>query len=657
MRHNLKNPLISVYLIALSLGLVLVLLSYRFSGDIFETSQIPFDQDIPRLAAVSQLKEHILAQQLIINDWHTNRNHDRFVKQYRRSHQICLNDLESLASKFSTDVEIGQLSKRYDWMASLVRSLEDTMTAGKTDRKNARLLLSQTNTVAEEILRKLDDLAVLTDSQILHNTQQNETSVNRMRNTIVLLSVWILLIFLVFGYYAKTYIAQRKKAKQDLIDCASRDALTGLPNRQSFQQQLELAVQSAHQQNARMALYLLGVDRFKFVISSLGHKIGDRLIQAVTSRIDESLQHIGNASLFRFEGDVFAVLIPGYSSSQTLIMLAKSIIDGMQKPLYVKTREFFLTLSCGISIFPLDGHDSVALLKNADTAMHQAKQKGGNTFSCYSPNMDTSGIEWLSLENYLRHALEHDELRIHYQPQIDVKTEKVVGMEALLRWHHPDHGLLTPEKFIPMAEESGVFTQISEWILRTVCEQNKAWQTKNLGEMIVAINISTRQFFQPNLGKIVADVLEETGLEPRCLELEITESIAVQDLLRTQSMLNELKKLGIGISIDDFGTGYSSLSYIKHFPVNKIKVDQSFIKEIVSDPYDAAITRAIITLGHSLSLTVVAEGVETRQQFDWLKAQGCDQVQGYIISKAVPTDEFEQFLMDSTITRTQSELH
>lgn len=446
-------------------------------------------------------------------------------------------------------------------------------------------------------------------------------------------------------------ITERKKAEQNLIYYAYHDVLTELPNRRSLQKQLDESIRSASRTHSRYALMLLGIDRFKAVTGNFGHDIGDALLCEVSVRISQSLdKFMGEGeriSMFRFDGDIFALLIKGYSSPDTLEKLANSVVEDMRGPLYRDTREFILSLSCGISQYPIDGHDTVTLLRNADIAMYQAKRLGGDSIKFYCANMKADTVEWYSLENYLRHALEHDELCLHYQPQIDIKTEKIVGVEALLRWYHPDHGLLTPDVFIPLAEKSGIVNQISEWILRTVCTQNKKWQAAGLGDITVAINISVRQFLQPNLCKMVESVLNETGLSPHLLEMEITENVAIQDLAQTQSILNQLKELGIRISIDDFGTGYSSLSYIKHFPVDKIKVDQVFIKDLASDPYDSAIIRAIITLGHSLALTVVAEGVETQEQFNWLKDEGCDQVQGYIVSKPVARDELEPLLVNN----------
>lgn len=439
-------------------------------------------------------------------------------------------------------------------------------------------------------------------------------------------------------------ITERKRAQEDLVFQAYHDSLTGLPNRRLLQEQLTQTLHAPGRDGMRVAVLLLGLDRLNVIIDGLGHGIGDKLLLAVAMRLSNILdQNSGladNATLYCFGGEVFALLIPGFKTSNMPIRMAEKVNEAMCEPLHVNAREFFLTFSIGISVFPLDGQDANTLLRNADTAMNRARELGGNTLQCYSEDMNARAAEWLTLENHLRHAREHGELRLYYQAQVDVRDNRLVGMEALLRWEHPQRGLILPAEFIPLAEEASTMVDIGEWVLRTACVQNKAWQDAGFDDLVVAVNISARQFQQQDLPELVARTLGETGLPADRLELEITESIAMQDVNHTTTTLCQLKDMGIKLSIDDFGTGFSSLSYLKGFPIDKLKVDQSFVRNLVSDENDAAITRAVITLGHSLKLKVIAEGVVTEAQLAQLRHDGCDEVQGYLYGEPVPADEF-----------------
>ncbi len=443
-------------------------------------------------------------------------------------------------------------------------------------------------------------------------------------------------------------VSERKIAERNLVYQAYHDALTGLPNRRLFKEHVDQTLPTHDRGGMRAAILLLGLDRFKVIIDSLGHDVGDDLLRAVAGRVRrlmEECQHIcNNASLYRFEADLFAIFIPGFASGQAPILMAEKILTALRNPFYVGGRELYVSCSTGISIYPLDGLDTLTLLKNADTAMNRAKQQGGNNFQCYTQDMNIRAAEWLTMENHLRHANQLDELHLYYQPQIDTRTGRVIGMEALLRWRHPDRGLIPPSDFIPLAEEAGIILPIGEWSLRAACRQNKAWMDQGLGSMTIAVNISARQFHQQDLPQLVADILAETGMPPGCLELEITESDAMQDVDHTTATLHRLREMSVKVSIDDFGTGFSSLSYLKRFPIDKLKIDQSFIRHLSSDENDTAITNAIITLGHSLKLRVIAEGVETEEQFAYLRDAGCDEVQGFLFSEALPAAEFEQYL-------------
>ena len=450
----------------------------------------------------------------------------------------------------------------------------------------------------------------------------------------------------VFHVYIED-ITARKRAEEQAIHQAYHDALTDLPNRRMFQEHIQSVLYGQDRAAVRSAIFLIGVDRFKVVVDSLGHAVGDALLRNLAVRLGDALvaheEQGANSVLFHFGGDLFCVLIPAASTEEVPVLLAEQLVSAIHQPFYVEGRELNITASIGISIYPLDGQDGATLLRNADTAMHRAKKRGGDDLQCYTRDMNERAAEWLELENELRHAEELDEFRLFYHPQVDIASGKVVGMEALLRWQHPRRGLLAPGKFLHLAEETGLIADIGDWILRAACEQTRLWQKNGLDDLVVAVNLSGRQFAEEGLSGKLEAILQETGLPSHNLEVEITETVAMQDVARATALLHELKEIGVQLSVHDFGTGFSSLNYLKRFPIDKLKIDQSFVRHIPEDREDAAIVRSVISLGHSLNLKVIAEGVESAPQLDWLRGAGCDEYQGYLAAKPLPAEEFERF--------------
>ncbi len=443
-------------------------------------------------------------------------------------------------------------------------------------------------------------------------------------------------------------ITERKRAEEQVKHLAFHDPLTNLPNRLLFSDRLTLAVAQAHRHNQRLAVLFLDLDRFKVINDSLGHSVGDELLRQVAERIQEYVRE--GDTVARLGGDEFTLLVPGISAEEDAAKIARKICEAIHDPFWIDGRELFVTTSMGVAVYPSDGHDAETLVRNADSAMYRAKEQGRDNYQLYTPAMNAKAVERLSLESRLRQAVANDELELHFQPFFDLKTTKILGAEALLRWRHPELGLIPPGEFIPIAELSGLIVPIGEWVLRTACAEARKWHEKGFLGLTVSVNLSPRQFQQADLVSQVTSALAETGLEANKLDLEITESNAMQNAEQSINTLRGLKKQGVRISMDDFGTGYSSLNYLKRFPIDRIKLDQSFVRDLPGDKDDAAIAMAVIAMGRSLELIVIAEGVETEEQLAFLKDRDCDQLQGFLFSRPLPAEAFETFLREGRST-------
>ncbi len=442
-------------------------------------------------------------------------------------------------------------------------------------------------------------------------------------------------------------ISEHKKNIARSHYLANYDPLTDLPNRILFMDRLNQTIHRSIRRNRHAAIMMLDLDRFKNINDTLSHAIGDLLLQTVSERLRRCVRE--SDTIARFGGDEFAFILDDIERPEDVSKIAKKVLQTFEEPMTLRGHELFITTSIGISLYPTDGTNAESLLKNADTAMYRAKEQGRNNYQHFSADMDLRALEYLTLETNLRHALERGEMVLHYQPMVETKTGKIIGAEALVRWIHPDLGLIPPLRFIPLAEETGLIEPIGNWVLKTACTQNKAWQNEGYPPMRVAVNLSARQFQNKMFSSIVNRILMETQLDPSYLELELTESIIMKNAESTIETLREFNGLGIDISIDDFGTGYSSLNYLKRFPVNTLKIDRSFVRDIASDPDDAAITRTVIAMGHNLNLKIVAEGVETVEQLEFLREMQCDTIQGYYFSKPLPAEELTKILKTGNI--------
>lgn len=448
-----------------------------------------------------------------------------------------------------------------------------------------------------------------------------------------------------------TDITSRKRLEENLHQVAHFDALTGLPNRKTLYEKMMSSLARAEQDGTMVALIFFDLDRFKNVNETLGHKIGDELLQLVSKRLTAAVRKEDTIS--RLGGDEFIILVESIHHASEVSDIAKKILSRVSMPFKIHPQELHVTASLGISIFPEDGEDRTTLMKNADTALYRAIEFGGNNYQFYKQAMNAHSFERLTLENSLHFAVKRNELRVYYQPQVATRTGRIIGMEALVRWEHPEFGLVSPAMFIPLAEENGMIIEIGEWVFRTACQQAKAWTEAGF-PLRVGVNVSARQFHQEDIRERILNVLKETALDPHQLEIEITESLVMSKPDEAIAILNNLRELGIHIAIDDFGTGYSSLSHLKHFPANTLKIDQSFIKDVTLDEDDAAITASMISLAHSLGIKSIAEGVETPEQLAFLHRNECHEIQGFLFSRPLPAADFEKLLYEGMILKPKS---
>ncbi len=446
------------------------------------------------------------------------------------------------------------------------------------------------------------------------------------------------------------YILRASHAQTQLGRLGSYDGLTGLANRERFADRLEAQLARARSNERALALLTIDIDRFSRINDTLGNAAGDQVIQAIADRIrdhvrtTDAVSRVARLAVSRLGGDSFAVMLPSIETEQDAGVVARRLLQAFAEPISVGTQQVSTTASIGIALFPRDAEDAGTLVRHADAAMHHAKEDGGNGFRFFSSYMNAASLRRLTLESSLREALKREELSLHYQPKVELCSGRVSGMEALLRWQHPEMGAISPAEFIPIAEETGSMVAIGEWVLRTACSQNKAWQDTGLARLPVSVNVSTLQFSQQDLVETVERALRDTSLEPEFLELEVTESVMMKDVTGSGRILRALREKGVHVALDDFGTGYSSLSYVRSFPLDSLKIDASFVGDLTLDVGADGIIMAILAMAKVLQLSVVAEGVETEDQADFLRTHGCAEMQGWLFSRALPADKFENLI-------------
>ncbi len=437
-------------------------------------------------------------------------------------------------------------------------------------------------------------------------------------------------------------VTEGRRAEEEIEHLAYHDSLTGLPNRLLFADRIEVALSKARYSREPLMVLVVDIDRFKMINDSLDHRAGDTLLQQFGARLRHCVQD--GDTVARLGGDQFLILMPRIGSTSAIPSIAERILEAVRRPFHIEGRELFVTASLGISLFPDDGDDVATLLQCADTAMNRAKREGRDAYMLYRPDMNARARERMKLETSLRRALERTEFLLHYQPQIDLRTEKIVGAEALLRWRRGDLAVVPPSDFISILEETGLIVTIGEWVLRTACTQLREWHEAGFADLRIAVNLSARQFQHAALVDRVRTILKETRIPAKALLLEITESVAMERAQGSLAKLAELKELGVQIALDDFGTGYSSLAYLKRFPIDVLKIDQSFVRGVEFDAKDAALGVTSIDLAHGLNLRVIAEGVETEGQQEFLKKHGCDEIQGFLVSRPLTPEGFRKKL-------------
>ena len=437
-------------------------------------------------------------------------------------------------------------------------------------------------------------------------------------------------------------ISERKHNEEQLEYLATHDELTGLANRALLHDRLEQSLRYARRSGRVLAVLLLDLDRFKFINDSLGHDFGDKLLKSVALRLQQVVREADTVA--RLGGDEFVILLAEVAEADDVGLMASRILRSLSDPHHIETREITVTASLGVSIYPKDSDNGATLIGNADIAMYRAKQERGGAFSFYAPEMNQRAIETMELESALHQALERSEFCLHYQPKVDLTSGRICGCEALIRWRHPQWGMVAPNNFIPLAEETGLIVPIGTWVLEEACRQMQAWQAEGLPRLSVAVNLSARQFLKGDLSLLIQEILQKTALDPCWLELEMTESMVMDTTDKAISLMERLKSIGTRLSLDDFGTGYSSFASLSRFPIDHLKIDRSFISDIVTDPDSATIATSIIAIAHRMRLRVIAEGVETEAQLGYLRKHGCDEIQGYLFSRPLPAEEFAALL-------------
>ncbi len=624
-----------VYLIVFGLGMALSWRIYTLGQNVMDTTAPLSREKLPLLKEISDLKLSVVRIEPALYEYYATTDRKAYLLRNQESEARIRQSWGRIRPSFANHSALSQFESCYGDIRRIAGDLDRILGAPSVDWDGARAALGKLSVESRRIDGILDQLVDAVQNEVFMAGKDADSGVSEIIRMVVGYSVAIFMGALFVGIALNA----RRKAELELIEQARHDPVTGLPNRLMFEEMMTTHSGISH------GLLLFGIDQFKRVLGGLGLGAGDVLLRAVAERIQGALPaaDFADYGVFRFEGVEFGVIMPHTGNNAGLAKVAQTVHAAMEAPFVVENREMFITLNCGAALYPRDSSDGITLMRNAGAAMQASREQNRNRFRLYEQAMSELALERLALENDLRRAIEQDELALHYQPQVSLESGQIIGVEALLRWRRNGQ-MVSPAIFIPHAEASGLIIPIGIWVLQQACRQAKAWQDAGLQPLLVAVNISPRQFLQDDFVATVAAVLKETGMPPGQLELEITEGAAVQDVEHAIATLKSLKQLGVQLSIDDFGTGYSSLSYLKRFSIDKLKIDQSFVRQMADSAHDGAIVAVVVELGHQFGLTVIAEGVETVEQLNQLIALDCDEMQGYYFGKPVPPEQLAEQL-------------
>lgn len=618
--------IISLSVTAVLLGLAVAWFIARGGAEIQQTTPLLMES-LPRLEHIASLQAAVHDQQVLLNQYYAATiSRDIFLKQNGAVAADMQQLLVGLQQGSSNPGQIHTLLARCAALQTQAQQLDAAMQRRPVDQAAAKQVLHVSASVGNDVSTQLLQLESEVRRRLYTSTNLLSHHAEEMTRAVYLYGLASVILVLLAAYHVYTHL----QTEAEYAFQASHDLLTGLRNRRRLEETLHEL--SAHPESCHVLIVYL--DRFRRITAGLGREISDDFLRSAAERLSTLLSPY-NARLFRYEGVSFAVLCPTTSDGPTAQALADTLRQGMLPPFQLLRNELFATVSIGSAIYPQDGHDPATLIRNADAALQMVRSDGGDGFQPYTPQINIRALERLALEAQLRHALAGDELELFFQPQLSLSADRLVGVECLLRWRQ-NGKFISPAEFIPLAEESGLIVPIGAWVLKTACKQSVAWRDAGLPPLLVAVNISAKQFQHPDFLNVVAETLQETGADAGRIEIEITESVVMQDAEQTTMVLDRLRDMGLQLSIDDFGTGYSSLAYLKRFPIHKIKIDQSFIRGLAPGSGDAAIVEAVIQLGHSLGLMVIAEGVETQAELDYLKSCDCDEIQGYFYGRPQP---------------------
>jgi diguanylate cyclase (GGDEF)-like protein len=630
-------------LVAFGILVANALVTYQTTANLIEASRI-VESTLKVVQALKEVQENVADSQIELRGYIISGERDRLA----RAHAFLDRAAKPVETLRALPGAIPDQMQQVESLSALIDEELDRFAAliqiHKRKGVSAAIQTIRATASAATILRiqaLTTELLSAGDARLARRTEQSKRSSDVSVITAAVATLFNVGLLGVVILLARREIKERRQAEEVVRFAATHDPLTGLPNRLLLAERANRVFGAAKRVGPGVALLFIDLDRFKNINDTLGHEAGDRLLQKVAGRLARCVRR--SDTVARQGGDEFVVLIDAFQDPRDLAQVAEKILAEVAQPITVYGKEFQVTASIGISTCPIHGDDMRALLKNADIAMYRAKQQG-NTYQFYAEQMNLHSVERLELETALRHALQRNELRLHYQPKIEARTRRITGIECLLRWQHPTIGLIPPDQLIPLAEETGLIVPIGKWALRAACLQAREWAGQGIPSPRIAVNLSARQFKSDTLLGDVTSTIVETGIDPRWVELEVTESVMMPEPERAVKLLRSLKAIGVRLTIDDFGTGYSSLAYLKRLPIDCVKIDASFVRGIPVDASDVAITETILAMAGSLGLNVVAEGVETRDQVLFLERRGCDEMQGYYFSKPLPAEELTAYL-------------